>query len=143
MKKITALVSVLALTAVLATGCKKKEEEAMKPTETEAAKPAEPAPAPEAKPAEPAPAGDTAAAGESGIPSCDAYLKTFEKYMACDKVPQQAKDASKQGIDAMKQSWAQFKDPNVPAEAKKAAGDACTQGEDAIKQSAQALGCTL
>jgi hypothetical protein len=96
------------------------------------------------KPPEPAPGAAPAAAGEpSGVAECDAYAATFEKYMACDKVPQQAKDASKQGLDAMKQGWATLKDPNVPAESKKAAADACKAGEDALKQSATALGCTF
>src|SRR5688572_2874949 len=126
MKKLTAFASVLALGATLSiAGCKKKEE-APAPT-TEAAKPEEKKPE-EAKPAEPAPApadqAAPAAGGDSGIAECDAYTKTFEKYVACDKVPAQAKDASKQSLEAMKQGWAQFKDPNVPAEAKKAAADA-------------------
>ena len=83
------------------------------------------------------------ASADTGVPECDEYLKNFDKYMACDKIPQQAKDASKQGIEQMKQGWAMLKDPNVPAEAKKAAGDACKQAVDALKQSATAMGCTL
>jgi hypothetical protein len=148
MKKLTAFASVLALAATLSiTGCKKKTDEAAPPT-TEAAKPEEKKPE-EMKPAEPAPApapADQAAApagDSSGIAECDAYLKTFEKYLACEKVPQQSKDASKQGLEAMKSSWAQLKDPNVPAETKKAAADACKTGEDGLKQSATALGCTI
>ena len=43
----------------------------------------------------------------------------------------------------MKQGWAMLKDPNVPAEAKKAAADACKQAVDALKQSASAMGCSL
>jgi hypothetical protein len=142
MKKLTAFVSVLGLAATLSiAGCKKKDEAAPAPT-TEAAKPEEKKPE-EIKPADPVADPAAAPAGDSGIAECDAYTQTFEKYVACDKVPAQAKDASKQSLEAMKQGWAQFKDPNVPAEAKKAAADACKQGEDALKQSAQALGCTI
>ncbi|HTJ42159.1 MAG TPA: hypothetical protein VL463_08685 [Kofleriaceae bacterium] len=86
--------------------------------------------------------GGTASA-DTGVPECDDYLKAFDKYMSCDKIPQQAKDASKSGIEQMKQGWAMLKDPNVPAEAKKAAGDACKQAVDALKQSASAMGCAL
>ncbi len=86
--------------------------------------------------------GGTASA-DTGVPECDDYLKAFDKYMSCDKIPAQAKDASKQGIEQMKQGWAMLKDPNVPAEAKKAAADACKQAVDALKQSASAMGCSL
>jgi hypothetical protein len=87
--------------------------------------------------------GGAAASADTGVPECDDYLKSFDKYMSCDKIPQQAKDASKQGIEQMKQGWAMLKDPNVPPEAKKAAGDACKQAVDALKQSASAMGCSL
>jgi len=149
MKKLTAFASVLALAATLSiAGCKKKTEEAPAPTTTEpakteekapeAAKPADPAAAP-ADPAAAAPAGDS-----TGIAECDAFLKTYEKYLACDKIPQQAKDASKQGLDAMKANWAQLsKDPAAPADSKKVAADACKTGEEGLKQTATTAGCAL
>lgn len=77
----------------------------------------------------------------SGIPWCDEYIRMVERYMRCDKIPQQARDGVKQGIDAMKQSWGDF--TNLPEEAKRATDDACKQAVDALKQGATAMGCTL
>ena len=144
MKKLMSLVSVFAISAAFSFGCKKAEE--TKPAET---KPAETAPAPteakpaEAKPAEPAAAAPAApaAAGGTGIAECDGYLATAEKFATCDKLPKEAKDAQMQALDAAKSGWASLKDPNVPAEAKKAAADACKQSDDALKQAWTAAGC--
>jgi hypothetical protein len=88
-------------------------------------------------------ASGVAGAGVTGVAECDAYLAAFDRYMQCDKVPQQAKDASRSGIRQMKEGWAMLRDPDVPAEAKKAAADACKQATDALKQSARAMGCPL
>jgi hypothetical protein len=81
--------------------------------------------------------------GPTGVPACDEYLNAFDRYMSCDKIPQQAKDASRQGIAEMKRGWAMLRDPNVPAEARKAASDACREAVDALRQSAAAMGCPL
>jgi hypothetical protein len=86
-------------------------------------------------------AGGAAAAGGSGLPECDEYVAAMDKYMSCDKVPQSARDAAKQGLDAMKSGWANM--GQMPDDAKKAAGDACKQAIDALKQGASAMGCTL
>jgi hypothetical protein len=144
MKKLMVVVSVLTL-SFAAVGCKDKAKEG-----EEAAKPAEPAPAPTPTPApttppaaEPAktetpPAGGAAA---TGVPECDEYIAAVEKLMTCDKIPQAARDAQKQGLDAMKQGWSTLADPNTPPEAKKAAADGCKTAVDAVKQSASAAGC--
>jgi hypothetical protein len=138
MKKLMTLVSVFAMAAALSFGCKKAEE---KPAET---KPAETAPtAPATPPAEAKPA-DTAAGatgGSTGLPECDSYLATAEKFAKCDKLPKEAKDAQMQSLEAAKSGWASLKDPSVPAEAKKAAADACKQSDDALKQAWTAAGC--
>jgi hypothetical protein len=98
---------------------------------------------PEAK--DPPPAEPTAptvpVAGGTGLAECDAYVTAMEKYLACDKVPQAARDGAKQGLDAMKSSWGDT--AGMPEEAKKAANDACKQAVDALKQGAEAMGCTL
>jgi hypothetical protein len=77
------------------------------------------------------------------IASCDAYFVAFERYMSCDKVPPQAREAAAQGIEQMKQGLAMLSDPGVPAEAQKAASDACAQATDALKESADAMGCPV
>jgi hypothetical protein len=91
------------------------------------------------------PASDAAVmtAGLTSIAACDEYVAVFDAYLACDKVPPQVVEASKQGIDAMKHAWADLRDADVPREARQAASDACRQGTDALKESATALGCSL
>jgi len=146
MKKLSALISVLFLgTALSLAACKKDEEKkdegakaGEKATEE---KPADVKPADEkpAEPAEPAPAAGGAAA--TGLAECDTYVAAMEKYLACDKVPQAARDGAKQGLDAMKGSWGDA--ANMPEEAKKATNDACKQAVDALKQGASAMGCEI
>lgn len=93
----------------------------------------------------PTPSGATTqtATNDTGVPECDEYARTFDRYLACDKVPQQAKDASKANIEQMRQSWSGLKDPNVAPAAKASAADACKQATAALQSSAKALGCTL
>jgi hypothetical protein len=86
---------------------------------------------------------DQAESFDTGVPECDAFLALQDSFFACDKVPQQAKDAMKQSMDQQKQAWAMLKDPNVPMEAKRAAADGCRQGADALRQSAAAMGCSV
>src|SRR5205823_1138721 len=78
---------------------------------------------------------------DTGVPECDAYLKLFDEYIACDKIPQATRDASKQGIEAQKAAFAMLKD--APADAKQTAADTCRQSSDALQQAAAALGCPL
>src|SRR5215470_16251161 len=59
----------------------------------------------------------TTGANSTGVPECDSYLKAAEKYLACNKVPQAARDAQAQATQAMKNgmsSWA-----SMPADARK------------------------
>jgi hypothetical protein len=106
------------------------------------------APAEDAEDAAPPPPFDPARLAElkktkTGIKQCDQYIGAFAGYIACDQVPQEAKDAAMQGVEAMSSVSEQLRDPQTPPEAKKAAADACKQGRDALLQSAQALGCKL
>jgi hypothetical protein len=77
----------------------------------------------------------------TGLVECDAYIRAVEAYMRCDKVPQQARDGAKQGIEYMLQGWGDL--TQMPEEAKQATNDACKQGVDALKQGATAMGCPL
>jgi hypothetical protein len=77
----------------------------------------------------------------SGVPDCDRYAAAVGRYLQCNKIPESAKDGVRQGLDAMKQGWQMLRDPNVPPEARKAAGDACKEATDAVKQAASAMGC--
>ena len=88
--------------------------------------------------------GEAPAAGgaaSTGMAECDEYVAAMEKYLACDKIPQETRDAAKQGVDAMKGSWANAS--ALPDDAKKQMADACKTAVDALKQGATALGCTL
>jgi hypothetical protein len=77
----------------------------------------------------------------TGIVECDAYAQAMQAYIRCDKVPQSARDAARQGLDAMEAGWANAS--GMPDDAKKAANDACKQATDALKQGAQAMGCSI
>lgn len=141
MKKLSTLISVLFLGSALSlAACKKDEEkkdEGAKPGEKkEEVKKEEP----KAEPPKEEPKAEGAAAA-TGLAECDAYVAAMEKYLACDKVPQAARDGAKQGLDAMKSGWGDT--AGMPEEAKKAANDACKQAVDALKQGAEAMGCTL
>jgi hypothetical protein len=141
MKKLSALISVLFLGSALSLAACKKDEE-KKEDDKGAKKAEEPKKeepkAEEPKKEEPAPAAGGAA---TGLAECDAYVAAMEKYLACDKVPQAARDGAKQGLDAMKSGWGDT--AGMPEEAKKAANDACKQAVDALKQGATAMGCTI
>jgi hypothetical protein len=75
------------------------------------------------------------------VPECDAYLAEMTRFGQCPQIPQATRDAITASIAQVQQGWASLRDPNTPAEAKRAAGDACKQGVDALKQSATAMGC--
>ena len=139
MKKLSTLISVLFLGSALSLAACKKDDE--KKTDDKAAKPEEKKPE-ETKPEEKKPEEAKPAEGAAtGLAECDAYVTAMEKYLACDKVPQAARDGAKQGLDAMKSSWGDT--AGMPEEAKKAANDACKQAVDALKQGATAMGCTI
>ena len=71
--------------------------------------------------------------------ACAGYLARMDRFMACDKVPKESRDAARQGIDAMKQAWTQA--GQMPPEAQTAMADACKQAEDALAQAMTATGC--
>jgi hypothetical protein len=82
-----------------------------------------------------------AIASTTGIPACDAYVRSIEAYIRCDKIPPEARNAAAQGMEAMRSAWGGSS--QLPDDARKAMNDACTQAVDALRQGAQAMGCTL
>jgi hypothetical protein len=133
MKKLSIIFACVAMALTLGVaGCKKKAAE-QKPADT-AAKPTEDKPAD--KPTEDKPA-DPAAGGGDVPAECNEYKAMIEKLAGCEKMPQQSRDALKQGYDAMSQGWANV--GAMPAEAQKAMADGCKQGTDALKQAAGAM----
>jgi hypothetical protein len=77
--------------------------------------------------------------GASGVPECDDYVAAVEKYLACDKVPQEVRDGTKDALEMMRSGWGDA--GALPAEAKQAMADGCKQATDAIQQGASAMGC--
>ena len=133
MKKLTTLLTIVAMTTGLGlAGCKKDPE---KTTETPVAKPTEPAKPDIAKPEDKKPEDTkvqpTAAAD---LPAeCAEYKAGIEKLATCDKLPQQSRDGLKQAYEASSAAWA-----SVPAEGKAALATACKSAADALKQTAAA-----
>ncbi len=79
--------------------------------------------------------------GPIGIAGCDDYVAKMEAYVRCDRVPQAARDAARQGIEAMRQAWG---DTTTMSEtSRQAAGDGCKAASAAIVEAAEAMGCTL
>jgi hypothetical protein len=82
-----------------------------------------------------------AVASLTGLPECDAYIRAIDRYLQCDKIPQQARDGARQGIEAMEAGWRDMS--GVPDDVKQQTNDACKQAVDAIQQGASAMGCAL
>ena len=75
-------------------------------------------------------AGRSPAAAGNLPAECNEYKAAIEKLSACDKMPQQARDALKQAYDQASAGWA-----NLPAEAKANLATACKAGADAVMTS--------
>jgi hypothetical protein len=143
MKKLTTLFAIVALsTTVGLAGCKKKNAAEGSDKAAPADKPAEgdkmagdkaaTPPTPDKKPDDKA-AAAPAAAGD--LPQeCQDYKAAIDKLSSCDKMPQQARDAMKQGFDTASAAWA-----NLPADQKAALATGCKAGTDAVNQSAKAV----
>lgn len=86
-------------------------------------------------------AGGGGGASLAGMPSCDRYVQAMERYLTCDKIPQETRDAARQGIDALVESWRNAS--QIPADAKAQMDDACKSAVEALQQGANALGCPL
>ena len=136
MNKGTRFVLVLALASMLiVVGCKKAEttEATATAAQTETAATAETTET-------------TATAAEStGIAECDAYFAAIDKYMACDKVPQVARDAQKQAREQMRAGWSSWQ--NLPEESRRIGQDSakasCTTALTSLKVAAGASGCPV
>ena len=138
MSKATRLMLVLALASmVIIAGCQKPEEAATATTtETTATETTATTMTTET----------TAVAVEtSGVPECDTYLAAVDKYMACEKVPQVARDAQKQARDQMRSGWASWS--SLPEDSRKMAqanaATACTTALGSLKVAASASGCPV
>ena len=137
----TKLITLLAVATLAFTGCKKKDD-AAKTDNTAEKKTTEGAPAAAGTATAPAaagtatataPAAGTAPAAAGNLPTeCNDYKAAIDKLSACDKMPQQARDALKQAYDQASAGWA-----SLPAEAKANLATACKAGTDAVTTSAK------
>lgn len=77
------------------------------------------------------------AAGDFGVPECDAFMK---KYLACidGKVPEMARAPLRQALDQQKAAW---KQAAATPQGKAGLAAGCTQAEAAAKQTVSAYGC--
>ncbi|MBA3817249.1 MAG: hypothetical protein H0X17_00010 [Deltaproteobacteria bacterium] len=133
MKKLTIMFALVAMTTLGAAGCKKKTDDAAK-TDT-AAKTTDTKATTTTTTTTTTGTPATAAAGD--LPAeCSEYKSMIEKLAACDKMPQQSRDALKQSYDAMSAGWANV--GAMPPESKKAMTDTCKQGTEALKAAAGA-----
>ena len=86
------------------------------------------------KPADEKPADGAGGDSAGGLPAeCDEYKAAIEKLAACDKLPQQTRDALKQSYEQTSAAWA-----SVPAEGRAALATACKSAADAVAQSSAA-----
>jgi len=137
MNKATRLSCVLALASmVIIAGCRKQEEATATTATTETT----------ATTAMTETTATTVAAAETtGVPECDAYLAAVDQYMACEKVPQAARDAQKQAKDQMRSGWASWS--SLPEDSRKMAqanaATACTTALNSLKVAASASGCPV
>jgi hypothetical protein len=80
---------------------------------------------------------------ETGIPACNDYLRTLERFFACSKVPDEARAAMRQAVQQMKSGWASLGGKSAPPETLKAVADGCKTASEALEASADATGCRL
>jgi hypothetical protein len=63
---------------------------------------------------------------------------SLQTLLACDKVPAQAKDAIRQGFEAMREGLI---GSTMTADVKRAAAASCKAADDGIRQAGTAMGC--
>ena len=73
----------------------------------------------------------------SGIPECEAYFTAMDKFVACDKLPPEQKNAYKSSNDKMRA------DMSSPSVDKAIAADQCKQAMKDLADGANARGCPL
>lgn len=81
--------------------------------------------------------GESAGAGDIGVPECDEYVSKVQKCVE-DKVPETARDMVKQGFQQNISAWKQA--ASTP-QGKEGLAMACKSALDTVKQSMGAYGC--
>lgn len=135
-KRILSVGLVAALGLALA-ACGKEETPAAAPAAPTTTAPAVPA-TPSAAPPATAPAPVASSAEDVGIAECDDYLRKYEACLS-GNVPDEARAALQQSLDATRTAWRQAAANNQSAEALRGA---CIQAHESTRASLQAYGCT-
>lgn len=74
-----------------------------------------------------------------GLPECEAYAVAAERFIKCNKVPKQSRDAVQTAVDTMRKNWG---DPATMSEdMKRSAAETCVTLEKSMKDAAVAIGC--
>lgn len=82
-------------------------------------------------------AADRAARAARLPAECEEYKALVARLASCDKVPQQSRDALKQGLDAMSESWKNI--GTMSDEFRRDLVQGCRAGADALKQAVGSL----
>lgn len=72
-------------------------------------------------------------------PPCVLYEELVRKMGECDKLPQSAREAMQQGLEALKQNWGGLDDPNRYRDV----SEGCKVAAEAMRQAGTSLGCAL
>jgi len=73
----------------------------------------------------------------ASIPACHDYIAAVEAYLACDKVPPAAREATRNAMTQMRSAW----HADMPDDARAAAANACATATQALLDGAAAIGC--
>ena len=122
------LISITALLAGTAIGCKKKEDKGASASPPAAAKPG---------------GGDTAVAHPAsyGIPDCDAYVASMAKFVVCDKLMPEQKEAYAKDFEKRR---ATLLEASKGDDARKTAeGEVCKQALSELVEGAKYRGCAI
>jgi hypothetical protein len=80
------------------------------------------------------------AAPRTAPTSCERYIAAVEDLIACDQVPQAARDAARQGIEAIRQAWGVA---SLAAAARASLDEGCRAAADAVDQTTSAMSCPI
>ena len=70
--------------------------------------------------------------GSTGVPECDAYLAAMQRVTQCPKLAVSARQAMRDAMGQLADSWRALQQPGVSDQARRAAASACTQATRAL-----------
>jgi hypothetical protein len=115
---------------VLAPACKDREEP--RPASGTAAATAAPESVAPERPSLPPPP-------TTGIPECDDYVQELDRFVACDKIEQQAKDSALAGLERVRPEWKAI--TRMPDDAREATIHQCQSSVRASQIALEHAGC--